>query len=153
MSTYTHTDSDGDTLEINGSPDVLALLTIYNGPDDAASVLVPNADAPRVALELLKAAGRKLSDRDSTNNVDANVGVAISHLETALNWQDHEAEAEAARKAEAEAADKAKLDQEAETLWLAASPESKWNLVPENTKVRYRRVALAARELHKDGHK
>jgi hypothetical protein len=136
MSTYTHTDPDGDKLTINEYTDevILGIETV----NDYLNFSISKADAPRVALELLKAAGRTKEDADSTDSVDAHVGVAIRRLEAALEF--------------AEAVDKAKLDQEADTLRVTvADGLLTWDETYEDEREHWRNVALAARELHKDG--
>lgn len=152
MSTYTHTDHNGDTLKVYPSyslPDAVTVTVEELDAGNIASVAVSKADVPRVALELLKKAGYKETDFACDSTVKQAAGWAIRWLQLAAD----RTEAEVAREAEAEAADKARLDQEA--LVLAQSTYGpKYEDFPHDTARDYwRNVALAARELHKDGTK
>ena len=122
MSTYKHEDHDGDTLEIHDTPFKKGVLITVRSRSVARSTYIPNADAPTVAAELLKAAGRT----DLAGYIEA---VVVREAAAAR---------EAAEKAEAEAAEK-KLQERRDALAKEFDTECDASLA------RYRNCTLTLR--------
>lgn len=135
--TYTHTDSDGDQIEVVTYPNDPAPTIIAKGQDRWAEVEFTKEDAPALALAILEAAGYTGDDDLSIDTPDGAVRVLRRHIQ----W-------EARQKAEAEEAQK--LDEEALALvnaWRESSGSpTDGSLGP--LKDNWRAVARMARELY-----
>lgn len=139
MSTiYTHTDKDGDQIEVVTYPDDPAPTIIATGQDRWAEVEFTEEDAPALALAILEAAGYTgFSDE--------------GHMEFAMRGLRAYIFEQAERKAEAEEAKK--LDEEALTLFNAFRTERRLSTHAKITDITgteeaWREVARKARELH-----
>ncbi len=106
MTTFTHTDSDGDELSVE--PDGVARALVSTQADHgASSVYVDAESAPAFALALL----------DSTGSASTSVAVAVTHLRSHLAFQAKEkARKEAGEKAAALREQRARMAAEAEKL-------------------------------------
>lgn len=150
MSVYTHTDADGDRLEIEDeSAYGRAEVTARNKDDDAVTIYVSKEDAPRVALELLKAAGHKEDDRHPDS-----YGITMTSLKLKIQRAEERKAraAEEAKKAEeeatAKAAEDAKLDAEALKLYRAATSAPFSSFLTTTARNTWRQAALEARKIH-----
>ncbi|AZF93788.1 hypothetical protein HOU70_gp55 [Arthrobacter phage Liebe] len=140
----TFTDRDGDDLLVE-----TAYVAEYGAFVKAAGgAFVAPADAPAVALAILRAAG--LSDRTGVADTPYFVARAVRTLEThaAKLARDAEAASAAEAKAAAEKADAEKLDAEALTLWQATPGGCGATDLPVSVRDKYRAIARAARALH-----
>lgn len=132
--TYTHTDKDGDQIEVVTYPDDPAPTILATGQGRWAEVEFTEEDAPALALAILEAAGYE----NGKGEWGDHISLAISHLKVHANEQ-------AAKKAEAEEAKK--LDEEARAL-CDSTKYGGWDVINDIGKDYWRQIARAARELY-----
>lgn len=120
MTTFTHTDADGDELSIERDGIGEALLSVSG----SNAVYVPKAVAPAVALALLESAGAA--------SVSGAVSQAVVCLRSHLNYAAAEKRREeAAERAEALRAQRARLAREAEEAEKAKAAQDAEEAVDE----------------------
>ncbi|QOP65111.1 hypothetical protein PQE12_gp51 [Arthrobacter phage Adumb2043] len=130
MTDFTHTDDDGDSIEIESDPDHARAVV---SSEDGRAVYVPKDDAPAVALAILTAAGITAK---SAGGYDERAAWLLNRV----------AESRAAEKAAKEA--EAKLEAEALALLNAATDSCYTAFAHDAIRDTWLRAARRARELH-----
>lgn len=150
---YTYRDRDGDVITASKAlaHERTAVVTVRAKGKPCYGVYVPADQAPALALAILESAGWDPAEIGEVGGYFARA--AVRRLR---QYVDHvakmaAAEAKKAARAEAEAAAQRKLDEEAQTLYVASGGSADYWRSPsvsETGREFWRKVARAARAIH-----